>query len=103
MPTLHTVNKSPFERNSLETCLSLCKPNGSILLIEDAVVGAMRDTGIANQILAAIESGVKIYALSEDLNARGLMPGRLIDQIDIIDYAGFVGLAAKNARVQSWL
>ena len=103
MPTLHTVNKSPFERNSLETCLSLCKPNGSILLIEDAVVGAMRDTSISNQILEAVESGIKVYALHEDLAARGLPTSRLIDQIDIVDYSGFVSLAAKCARVQSWL
>ena len=103
MPTLHTVNKSPFERNSLETCLSLCKPDGCILLIEDAVVGAMRDTGISKQILEAVESGVKVYALGEDLAARGLIASRLIDQITIIDYAGFVSLATENDRVQSWL
>lgn len=103
MPTLHTVNKSPFERHSLESCLSLCKPNSSILLIEDAVVGAMRDTSISNQMLESIESGVKVYALREDLAARGLTTGRVIEQINIIDYAGFVSLAAKNARVQSWL
>ena len=103
MPTLHTVNKSPFERNSLETCLSLCKPNGSILLIEDAVVGAMRDTGISSNILEAVESGVKVYALAEDLAARGLATSRLIDQIEVVDYSGFVKLATINARVQSWL
>ena len=32
---LHTVNKSPFEKNSLETCLRLAEDNSSILLIED--------------------------------------------------------------------
>ena len=103
MPTLHTVNKSPFERNSLETCLSLCKSNSSVLLIEDAVVGAMRDTSISAKILEAVESGIRVYALGEDLAARGLPASRLIEQIEIVDYAGFVKLAAENARVQSWL
>ena len=103
MTTLHTVNKSPFERQSLETCLSLCKADASILLIEDAVVGALQNTRISGQILEAVKSGVKIYALSEDLSARGLPVDRLIDQIGIVDYAGFVDLATDNTKVQSWL
>jgi tRNA 2-thiouridine synthesizing protein B len=103
MPTLHTVNKSPFERNSLESCLSLCKPDASVLLIEDAVVGALQNTSVSKQILEAMASGVKVYALNEDLEARGLPPGRLINQISIVDYAGFVDLAAENTAVQSWL
>ena len=32
---LHTVNKSPFEKNSLETCLRLANDKSSIILIED--------------------------------------------------------------------
>ncbi|MFT5659185.1 MAG: tRNA 2-thiouridine synthesizing protein B [Gammaproteobacteria bacterium] len=103
MPTLHTVNKSPFERNSLDSCLSLCKPDGSILLIEDAVVGAMQNTSISNHIIDALKSGIRVYALREDLAARGLPTSRVIDQIGIIDYAGFVTLTVENARVQSWL
>lgn len=103
MSTLHTVNKSPFERNTLESCLSLCKPDASVLLIEDAVVGAVQNTSVSKQILDAIKSGVRIYALSEDLEARGLTASRLIEQVDIVNYDGFVNLAAENARVQSWL
>jgi sulfur relay protein TusB/DsrH len=50
-----------------------------------------------------VRSGVKIYALNEDLKARGLPQTRLINQIIIVDYAGFVDLAVKNTKVQSWL
>jgi len=32
---LHTVNKSPFERNTLQSCLRLAKPGSAILLIEE--------------------------------------------------------------------
>jgi tRNA 2-thiouridine synthesizing protein B len=38
---LHTVNKSPTDRNSLESCIRLAKKGGSVLLIEDGVYGAM--------------------------------------------------------------
>lgn len=44
MSTLHTVNKSPFERNSLDTCLLLIKNDSTVLLIEDGVAGALQNT-----------------------------------------------------------
>ena len=103
MATLHTVNKSPFERNSLETCLSLCRFDASVLLIEDAVVGALQNTLTSKQISEAVESGIRVFALNEDLEARGLPLSRLIEGITIVDYAGFVDLAAQNSKVQSWL
>ena len=34
---LHTVNKSPFDKSSLDTCLKFAKAGSSILLIEDGV------------------------------------------------------------------
>jgi hypothetical protein len=38
---LHIINKSPLERNSLDSCLRVAS-EGSILLIEDAVYAATR-------------------------------------------------------------
>lgn len=103
MPTLHTVNKSAFERNSLDSCLSVCKADASILLIEDAVVASLQNTSQSSKITSACESGIKIYALREDLKARGLPEDRVMAQINLVDYAGFVKLACDNDRVQSWL
>ena len=34
MATLHTVNKSPFERNTLESCLRLAKKGSAVLLLK---------------------------------------------------------------------
>ena len=42
MALLHTVNKSPFEKNSLESCTRLAVKGGSILLTEDGVYGAIK-------------------------------------------------------------
>ncbi|MCP4188645.1 MAG: sulfurtransferase complex subunit TusB [Gammaproteobacteria bacterium] len=103
MSTLHTVNKSAFERNSLESCLSVCKANASVLLIEDAVVSALQNTTISEQISAAANTGVKFFALSEDLRARGLSDRRVMDEVTLVDYAGFVKLTTENDRVQNWL
>jgi hypothetical protein len=35
MSVLHIVNKSPYDRNSLDACLRLAQPDSAILLIED--------------------------------------------------------------------
>ena len=42
MSVLHIVNKSPYDRNSLDTCLRLAAPGSAILLIEDGVYAARR-------------------------------------------------------------
>ena len=99
---LHTVNKSPFEKNSLETCLRLAEDNSSILLIEDGVYGALKNTSFESSIINAQKMN-KFYVLGPDLKARGLDKSSLISNIDIIDYKGFVKLAVENARVQNWL
>ena len=59
---LHTVNKSPFEKNSLETCLRLADSNSSILLIEDGVYGALKNTLYEKSIIESdFEKRTKMY------------------------------------------
>ena len=54
---LHTINKSPFENNTLSSCFSLIAKDSSVILIEDAAgalganykgknVGTLSDAGI---------------------------------------------------------
>ncbi len=103
MSTLHTVNKSPFERNSLATCLSIVSKDSTILFIEDGVTGALQNTTATTGITDAMDRGVKVAVLGEDLNARGLPSGQVIDGISVVDYTGFVQLAVDHDNVQSWL
>ncbi|WP_423906960.1 sulfurtransferase complex subunit TusB [Candidatus Spongiihabitans sp.] len=99
---LHTVNKSPFEKNSFNTSLRLAKKGSDILLIEDAVYAALKDSAIEKAVKQAVTMH-SIYVLEPDLMARGLQPARLIKGIQIVGYEGFVDLAVKNDKVQSWL
>ena len=99
---LHTVNKSPFEKNSLETCLRLAEDNSSILLIEDGVYGALKNTSFESDIINAQKAN-KFYVLGPDLKARGLDKSSLISNIDIIDYKQFVKLTVENEKIQNWL
>jgi len=101
MSILHTVNKSPFERNALSACLRVAKEDGAILLIEDGVYAALKGTEHTKAVQDALKK-VHVYALWPDVEARG-MQDRVIEGIKQIDYAGFVELAAQHNSIQSWL
>jgi tRNA 2-thiouridine synthesizing protein B len=98
---LHTVNKSPFEKNSLDTCLRLALPGSAVLLFEDGVYAAMRDTEMAERLSAAAGK-IDLYVLGPDLEARGVAPTAVIPGVRIVDYTGFVELAVAHDKVQSW-
>ncbi len=97
---LHTINKSPFEKNSLELCLEYASDGSDILLIEDGVYAAIRGSAVESKLTA---SNCTIYALGPDLKARGIEEDRLLDGINIVGFDGFVKLTADNDKVQSWL
>ena len=102
MTMLHTVNKSPFERNSLQSCLRLAAKGSAVLLIEDAVVGAVKGSSSEATLTGALAK-VSVSVLGPDLAARGIGEDKLIDGVQVVDYAGFVDLTAANDAVQSWL
>ena len=102
MSILHTVNKSPFERNALDSALKFASKGSSVLMIEDGVYAAMTGTGAESRVKAALDH-LSIYVLGPDLAARGIAEDRLIEGVKVVDYAGFVDLAAENDKVQSWL
>lgn len=99
---LHIVNKSPFEKNSLASCLRLSSEGASILMIEDGVYGAIKDTDIAADVSFNTKQK-KVYVLGPDLKARGIDITCLIDGIEVVDYDGFVNLAAATSKTQSWM
>lgn len=102
MSILHTVNKSPFDRNSLEACIRLAAKGGSVLLIEDGVYGAMKGTSKSDMVTNAMKD-LTFYVLGPDLKARGVDEGKLIDGVKVVDYSGFVNLTVENDKAQAWL
>ena len=98
---LHIVNKSPFERNALESCLRFGRDGGAVLLIEDGVYAATRGNAAEPRIRQAM-GRLKVYALQPDLEARG-MQDAVIDGVKLVDYGGFVDLVAEHKVTQSWL
>ncbi|MBL6932377.1 MAG: sulfurtransferase complex subunit TusB [Rhodospirillales bacterium] len=99
---IHTVNKSPFERNSLDSCIRLSVKGAPILLIEDGVLAATRGTSVSDKVAAAMDDH-PMFVLGPDLKARGLAEDDVADGITIVDYSGFVDLVVEHGTVQSWL
>ncbi len=101
MSLLHTINKSPFERNVFDSCVTHAKKGAAILLIEDGVYAATQGTASAKK-LEGIMKDVKVYALQPDVNTRG-MQGKMLDGVNLVDYGGFVDLVTQHTAVQAWL
>ena len=102
MSTLHTVNKSPFERTAFASALAHLKPGDAVLMIEDAVVGARKASGFADRLAKAAEN-CSVYVLGPDLAARGMGETDVIQGVKLVDYGGFVDLVATHDRTQAWL
>jgi tRNA 2-thiouridine synthesizing protein B len=98
---LHIVNKSPFEKTTLASCLAHAGQGAAVLLIEDGVYGATKGNSAEGAVRSAIGK-VAVYALAPDLEARG-MKERVIDGVMMVDYEGFVDLVAEHKTSQSWL
>ncbi len=102
MSVLHTVNKSPFERNTAASCLRLAKLGSAILFIEDGVTAALKETKFAQKIIVA-DNRFKFYVLVSDLIARGFDESNIITGVTAVDYGGFVDLVAEYDSVHAWL
>ena len=99
MATLHILSHSPFADSRLASCLRLLSADDGLLLTGDAVYALQPDT--ANlQALQLMPASVALYALDEDLAARGIQPPQ---RVQVMDYPGFVELCTRYAKVNSWL
>ena len=102
MATLHTVNKSPFERSTFISALNHTVPGDAVLMIEDGVIAARKGNAFADLVTSAL-SDCTVYVLAPDMAASGIAESDLVDGVKTIDYDGFVDLVADCDRTQAWL
>jgi tRNA 2-thiouridine synthesizing protein B len=102
MSTLHTVNKSPFEKYTLNSCFGHLVNGDAVLMIEDGVLGARKGSAAEPTVQAAMKSA-SVYALVPDLEARGIKAGDVIEGIQLVGYGGFADLVAQHRSTVSWL
>lgn len=100
MPILHSVNKSPFAQKTLQQCLQVIGDQHALILIEDGVYAALKDSPTSSTLEQKHARGVKIYALESDIKMRGL--SNLISTISLINMTDFVDLCCQHTSVQSW-
>jgi tRNA 2-thiouridine synthesizing protein B len=97
---LHTVNKSSFERNSLQSCINIIDDNSVILLIEDGVISCTNNAN--SEMIAGLAEDGRVYALQGDVDARGIS-SKVADNIKLVDYAEFVDLVVEHGTPVSWV
>lgn len=96
---LHLVNKSPYDSTGLDSASKYAQKGSGILLFEDGVYAAMTGAAFEGRI-KEIMGDHDVYALKEDLDARGIAD-RVVDGVKEITYADFVELVEQN-KVASW-
>ncbi len=104
MKTLHILNKSPKHAFPASQCARFYSQHDSILLIEDAVYYTLPTTYplfLAITELRALPTKPTIYALKEDIDARGISETTPND-VKLVTYEGFVELTASHDKSASW-
>lgn len=94
---LYTLRHSPFQCD-LNALIRLLKPQDDLLLLQDGVIAALNESA-AFQALR--QSGAALYALGDDVDARGLS-AQISTEISVVDYTDFVALAVKNPQQMIW-
>lgn len=93
--TLHTLNRSP-DSGLLQQCRPLLTAGDGLLFIEDGVLHTLQ-----SPVTLQLPAKITCYALQEDCKARGLLP-RCHKDFNLLDYAGFVDLCTRYAKVIAW-
>ena len=95
MSALHTISVSPTS-GLLNSCLRLVCPGDGILFIQDGVYHCFPLC-----LLDSIPQDNALFALREDLLARGLL-GKISKRITPVGFGRYVELAVDYDKVISW-
>ncbi len=95
---LHIIAKSPIQASILERI----DAGDSVLFIRSAVQELLRNGALNEQLSQLLQNQSNLAALTTDLQARGILPGDLVEGVSVIDYPDFVELTIKHPLIQSW-
>ncbi len=94
---LHLIFQSPIETAILERI----DPEDVVVFLENAVLRVLQNSSISATLKQQLSSN-RLYVLSDDIAIRGIARDELIEELEVIDYAGLVELTVNNAVIQSW-
>ncbi len=89
--TLHIIQKNPFSHNALVNCLKVASKNDALLLMNDGIYACQ------HELLK--DTNLNVFALTDDLAARGITPPAAIKSIE---YTEFVSLCTEYDKSISW-
>ncbi len=93
---LHILNRPPSHSRVYRQALDAMAEHDRLLLIEDAVTGALISQVEHFQSIAG-----RLYVLQEDLVSRGL-DSHCAEAVHIVDMEGFVRLTEEAEKTVSW-
>ncbi|MFP3019389.1 MAG: sulfurtransferase complex subunit TusB [Arsenophonus sp.] len=100
---LYTISTSPYY-NDFNSLFSLLTWQDEVLLLQDAVLMGhklLSDNEDNNYLLKLKDKRIQIFALQDDVEARGLIP-YMSSYIHQISYINFVQLTVKHPQYFSW-
>ncbi len=101
MSTLHTLSINPSSLHSIQSFIDIMGETDELLLLANGVYGALVDAKI-NIPLEQLRDSGKLYALKDDLLARGI-PASAPKRATLISYEGFVDLVVKHQNTYNWV
>lgn len=100
---LYTISTSPYY-SDLNSLISLLTEQDEVLLLQDGVLmGHKISSGNKdNDYLVQLKNkGIPVFALQDDIEARGLMP-YISSYVRQISYVDFVKLTVKHPQYFAW-
>lgn len=84
-----------------EVLLQRISHGDALLFVESAVLSLYKNAQTA-QILSPHLQYFQCYALEADLLARGLAADKILAEVAVVDYQGFVALTVEHAVIKTW-
>ncbi len=99
--TLHILSKPPGHQ-LFNTCIDTLDTKDSVILIQDGcyALNSFAETLLNHGGATGQHRDITVYALREDITARGINPK--IHDITIVNYVEFVELTVNHKRTVSW-
>jgi tRNA 2-thiouridine synthesizing protein B len=94
---LHLIFQSPIETATLQRMAA-----GDVAVFFENSLFRLLKMGTLNDVLTQQLNTNRLCVLSDDLAVRGINRDKLINGLDIIDYAELVNLTIVHPVIQSW-
>ncbi|MFX0003446.1 MAG: sulfurtransferase complex subunit TusB [Candidatus Hodarchaeota archaeon] len=75
----------------------------NIVLIHDGVIGTTIKEKTPELLMELLNLPIQVYAVIQDIRARGMDPNNLVDNINRIDYNNLVDLLVDMGKIVSWM